>query len=189
MEKAVEMTKYLESGAAFAARHDELEAFIAKDGQELLRRLQGTTIFARSRSARFESKAPTAWCAHSAPELAARGEPCRQGGRRAHRVSGAGRRGASRWDAALNLPPELYSHAVRRRAAEHAAAASFEVSASLRATTGAAVLGKRQAEELAARAAQDFDEFYATRKMTVEKTNDLLVLTFDGKGIPMRREI
>ncbi|MFO0668522.1 MAG: hypothetical protein U0235_02695 [Polyangiaceae bacterium] len=24
--------------------------------------------------------------------------------------------------------------------------------------------------------------------MTVEKTNDLLVLTFDGKGIPMRRE-
>ncbi|MFO0669481.1 MAG: hypothetical protein U0235_07635 [Polyangiaceae bacterium] len=91
-------------------------------------------------------------------------------------------------DAALNLPPELYSHAVRRRAAEHAAAASFEeVSASLRATTGAAV-GKRQAEELAARAAQDFDEFYATRKMTVEKTNDLLVLTFDGKGIPMRRE-
>ncbi|MFO0669482.1 MAG: hypothetical protein U0235_07640 [Polyangiaceae bacterium] len=65
MEKAVEMTKYLESGAAFAARHDELEAFIAKDGQELLRRmLQGHHDLARSRSARFESKAPTAWCAH-----------------------------------------------------------------------------------------------------------------------------
>lgn len=190
MEKAVEMTKYLESGAAFAARHDELEAFIAKDGQELLRRmLQGH---------------------HDLRALAER--PVRVEG--ADRVVRTFRRPSSRpvvslvgkvdvariayqerdvaglhpMDAALNLPPELYSHAVRRRAAEHAAAASFEeVSASLRATTGAAV-GKRQAEELAARAAQDFDEFYATRKMTVEKTNDLLVLTFDGKGIPMRRE-
>lgn len=43
-------------------------------------------------------------------------------------------------DALLNLPPELYSHEVRRRAAEHAACASFEeVAASLTSTTGARI--------------------------------------------------
>ncbi|MFO0671374.1 MAG: hypothetical protein U0235_17375 [Polyangiaceae bacterium] len=66
-------------------------------------------------------------------------------------------------DAALNLPPELYSHAVRRRAAEHAAAASFEeVSHRCARRQEQPLVGKRQAEELAARAAQDFDEFYAS---------------------------
>lgn len=91
-------------------------------------------------------------------------------------------------DALLNLPPELYSHEVRRRAAEHAACASFdEVTASLSVATGTPI-GNRQVEELAARAAQDFDDFYAAREAVVEETSDLLVLTFDGKGIPMLRE-
>jgi len=91
-------------------------------------------------------------------------------------------------DCALNLPPELYSHAVRRRVAEHAASASFdEVTAALHARTGVAV-GKRQVEELAARGAQDFDDFYAAREVAIEATSDLLVLSFDGKGIPMRRQ-
>jgi hypothetical protein len=91
-------------------------------------------------------------------------------------------------DAALNLPPELYSYAVRRLAAEHAAQGSFdETAAALRAQTGEAI-GKRQVEEMAARAAQDFDDFYAAREVAAEETGDLLVLTFDGKGIPMRRQ-
>ena len=91
-------------------------------------------------------------------------------------------------DAALNLPSELYSHEVRRRLAEQAAGASFEeVSATLSATT-AVPIGKRQVEELAARAAQDFDDSYAARETVMEETSVLLVLTFDGKGIPMRRK-
>ena len=49
-------------------------------------------------------------------------------------------------------------------------------------------IGKRQVEELAARAAQYFDDFYVAREAIAEETSDLLVLTFDGKGIPMLRE-
>ena len=49
-------------------------------------------------------------------------------------------------------------------------------------------IGKRQVEQMAARAARDFDDFYALREVTEEDTDDLLVLTFDGKGVPMRHE-
>ncbi|MFO0740239.1 MAG: ISKra4 family transposase [Labilithrix sp.] len=70
---------------------------------------------------------------------------------------------------------------------QRSAYAFEEVAATLSATTGARI-GKRQVEELAARAAQDFDDFYAARELAAEKTTDLLVLTFDGKGVPMRRE-
>jgi hypothetical protein len=57
----------------------------------------------------------------------------------------------------------------------------------IRETTGAAV-PKRQVEELTARAAQDFDAFYATRAATIEDTDDLLVMSFDGKGVAMRHD-
>jgi hypothetical protein len=91
-------------------------------------------------------------------------------------------------DAALNLPEELYSHGVRRRVAVEIAKNSFdETVAHLASTTGAPV-PKRQVEELTVRAAQDFEDFYATRKLAAEKTDDLLILSFDGKGIAMRHE-
>lgn len=94
-------------------------------------------------------------------------------------------------DAALNLPPERYSHSLRRRAAEVAAQTSFdEVCAALERTTGAH-LPKRQAEQLVERAAADFDLFYhhqrAQTAAEVRACGALLVLTTDGKGIPMRR--
>ena len=53
--------------------------------------------------------------------------------------------------------------------------------------TGAHV-PKRQVEELSVRAAQDFDAFYAERTRAAEYTSDLLILSFDGKGIAMRHE-
>jgi hypothetical protein len=91
-------------------------------------------------------------------------------------------------DAALNLPCELYSHVVRCAVAERAACDSYEeVATAISERTGVAI-GKRQVEQMAARAAQDFDDFYALREVAEEATGDLLVLTFDGKGIPMRRE-
>jgi hypothetical protein len=54
-------------------------------------------------------------------------------------------------------------------------------------STGATV-PKRQVEELAARAAQDFDAFYASRGVEPENTQALLVIGVDGKGIAMRHE-
>lgn len=94
-------------------------------------------------------------------------------------------------DAELNLPPERYSHELRRRVAEEAAKTSFdEVVASIDRNTGGDV-PKRQIEELTARAAQDFDAFYQKRHAQAdakEKTGSVLVLSADGKGVVMRTE-
>jgi hypothetical protein len=89
-------------------------------------------------------------------------------------------------DAALNLPPEIDSHGVRRLVAKEAARASFDEVVELVREQSGAKVGKRQIEALAARAAQDFDVFYATRTRPCEATEDLLVLTTDAKGIVMR---
>ena len=67
-------------------------------------------------------------------------------------------------DASLNLPPAQYSHGVERFVAEHAAILSFDdVRHQLLKRTGALV-AKRQVEEIAVRAAVDFDAFYAERR-------------------------
>ena len=89
-------------------------------------------------------------------------------------------------DGKLNLPPDKYSDGLRRRVAEEAAKVSFsETSATIAATTGGAV-GKRQCEEVTVKVASDFEEFYAQRNhQQPAATNDLLVLTSDGKGIVM----
>jgi len=106
--------------------------------------------------------------------------------RRLYQATGA--EGLAPMDAALNLPAEHYSHGVRRFVAEECARASYdEVVEQLAKRTGAHV-PKRQVEELAARAAVDFDAFYAARECAAETTSALLVLSFDGKGVAMRHE-
>jgi hypothetical protein len=110
--------------------------------------------------------------------------------------AGYGKRGETSLhplDAELNLPKDSYSLGVRRRAAEEAAKNSFdEVAQTLKDTTGAPV-PKRQVEELAVRAAQDFDAFYIARHLTpnateAKKTGSVMVITTDGKGVVMRKE-
>ncbi len=50
-------------------------------------------------------------------------------------------------------------------------------------------VGKRQVEELTARAAVDFDGFYATRQPPpAADPGDVLVLSCDGKGVVMRAD-
>jgi hypothetical protein len=94
-------------------------------------------------------------------------------------------------DGVLNLPAERASHGVRRLVAIEAAAGSFEhATAQARERTGLG-LGKRQVEELAVRAAVDFEAFYADRvgeRDEEREENDVLVLSADGKGIVMRSE-
>jgi hypothetical protein len=85
--------------------------------------------------------------------------------------------------ATLNLPADGYSHPVRRRIAEEAARDAFDEACHALEVNGCHV-PKRQAEQLAVQAAQDFDDFYALRtcvSMPPEAT--LLVLTFDAKGV------
>jgi hypothetical protein len=95
-------------------------------------------------------------------------------------------------DGALNVPEERASHGVRRMVAVEAAAGSFEhATGQVRDRTGLG-LGKRQVEELAVRAAVDFDAFYAEWVTAAEETEhdsgEVLVLSADGKGIVMRAE-
>ena len=95
-------------------------------------------------------------------------------------------------DAALNLPAERYSHTLRKKVAVEAARSSFEeVVEAITEHTGAQV-PKRQAEELCQRAAQDFDAFYAQRRGQPREpagaAGSMVVLTTDGKGVPMRTE-
>jgi len=93
-------------------------------------------------------------------------------------------------DANLNLPAELYSLEVRRRMALLASRMSFDAAVSeMSAHTGAPV-PKRQAEELVGRAATDFEAFYAAdeRAMPPESTSELLILSFDGKGVVVRKD-
>ncbi|MCY4632970.1 MAG: ISKra4 family transposase [Acidobacteria bacterium] len=94
-------------------------------------------------------------------------------------------------DASLNLPAERYSLEVRRRVAEAAASRSFdEALFELSRHTGADV-PKRQAEQLVARAAEDFDVFYEDRRAAAGEPvadESVVVLTFDSKGVVLHHE-
>ncbi len=108
---------------------------------------------------------------------------------------GYGQRGTSSLhplDADLNLPPEEYSHGVRRFVAEQVTNVSFDKTVEqIKKNTGAAV-PKRQVEELTVRAATDFDAFYDERKAAsvreARKTGSINVLTADGKGVVVHKE-
>lgn len=86
-------------------------------------------------------------------------------------------------DAVMELPEEKYSYEVRRIVAEEAARASFDEVVELVRKQSGAEVPKRQAEELAIRAARDFDDFYRDRLREPEDNDHLLILSFDGKGI------
>jgi hypothetical protein len=95
-------------------------------------------------------------------------------------------------DAALHLPAERYSHALRKQVALGAARSSFEaVVEAIVEHTGAQV-PKRQAEELCQRAAQAFEAFSTQRRAQPQESptaaGSIVVLTTDGKGVPMRKD-
>jgi hypothetical protein len=91
-------------------------------------------------------------------------------------------------DAVLNLPRERFSHGVRKLVAKEVARASFDEVVEMVQDWCGASIAKRQVEELAVRAAQDFDAFYEQREPAHDPATDLLVLSTDGKGIVMRHE-
>jgi hypothetical protein len=172
----------------------DLESFLDKEGREVLRQLLQAHLERRA-----EAKVVTAVVGADGVERTHH----RPGKRKLETLLGTvevardghGARGEETLfplDEELNLPDEKYSFGVRRRAAEEAAKGSYdEVVAVLEKHTGAAV-AKRQVEELVRRAAQDFDGFYFARRLEWQKSaaeaGEILVLTFDGKGVAMRHE-
>jgi len=90
-------------------------------------------------------------------------------------------------DAELNLPIDQYSDGMRYRLSKEALRGSFDDAIeAIDETTGGHV-PKRQSLNVVRDVAQDFESFYQQKRfIEPEDTSDLLILTFDGKGIVMR---
>ena len=91
-------------------------------------------------------------------------------------------------DAVLNLPVEKHSHGLRQLAAIESSRDSFDGAVDAIQRASGQHLGKRQVEDLAGRAAIDFESFYLQRPAPTGIVGDLLVLQVDGKGIVMRSD-
>lgn len=98
-------------------------------------------------------------------------------------------------DGHLNLPPEKYTHEVRRLVSEDVTRSSYDEALEVLSERTAAKVPKRQGGELARRAAEDFVEFYnegatieADTDVAPEKDSSLLIMTTDGKGLVMRTD-
>jgi hypothetical protein len=189
-EQMGKLVAELQSTKMLSASHSEVESFVREQGRELERLLYQAHLDLREARER-----PVPVRGADDVQRTYRRPSRRPLGTILGRVMVArlayqalGVVGLHPMDAALNLPPELYSHGVCRFVAEHAAMMAFDdVVGELETATGMAV-GKRQVEEMAVRAAVDFEAFYKQRRAAndvLEETKDLLVLTFDGKGIVM----
>ena len=184
---------HLRSPEAQQMTHSDLEGLLEVEGRELLRRLLQAHLDERSPGTVAEPVLGADGRTHTHQRTQPRRlmtifgevEVTRTG------YGGHGLESLHPLDAALNVPPEHYSHGVRHRVAVEAAQTSFDdVVTTITTTTGAHV-PKRQAEQLVVRAAQDFEAFYDTQRgatpTEVQGTSNVLVISVDGKGVPMRK--
>ncbi len=188
------MESYLMSKDARNLTHSELERELEKRGLELMRSLLQAHLDVRGPGEAMGPVEGSDGVAREQERLHERGLETIFGEVQVRRV-GYGAEGVDSLhplDADLNLPPELYSHEVRRRVAEEVAQGSFAATVKqLHNHTGAHV-GRRQVEELTARAAQDFDQFYEEREAdasrAMDRSGSIVVISADQKGVVMRRQ-
>ena len=192
-EQFAQMEAFLMSDEAHRKTHSELERELEQQGRELLRRFYQAHLELRAPGEAAAAVRDSEGQVRQQRRRQQRGLETVFGEVRVERLGygGEGLQSLHPLDADLNLPPELYSHQVRRRAAEEAAEGSFDkVVEALSKTTGAQV-GKRQVEELVGRAAQDFDAFYQERQagaLAPSESGSILAISVDGKGVVLRRE-
>ena len=192
-EQCAHLIAHVRSPEARQMIHSDLEALLEVEGRELLRRLLQAHLDERSPGTVAEPVMGADGRAHTHQRTQTRHlmtifgevEVTRTG------YGGHGTPSLHPLDAALHLPPERSSHGVRHRVAVEAAKHAFDdVVATIATTTGAHV-PKRQAEQLVERAAQDFEAFYETQRCATppeaQRTSSVLVLSVDGKGVPMRK--
>lgn len=192
---AIEHFQYMVASAGsmemLQQEHGDVESWIEKESRELARRLlQGHLERREVEEVRQKDVIAMDGLARTHIRLACKRSLASVFGQVDVKRIGYG--GRNTWslfplDADLNLPPDLYSHGLRKRVAEEASKNSFEDAVlSIGATTGYKI-NKRQVEELVVDIAQDFEDFYEVRSSNEdENTKDLLVLSFDAKGIVMR---
>ncbi len=198
-EQFENLTATLQAAETMGLEHGELEEFLHDEGRKLMQQLFQDHLDLRARTERnvlengpLVGRDGVARTHRRVGRTRALGSIF--GGVTASRAGYEGR-GISRLyplDAELNLPEGKYSHGVRRRVALEAIKNSFDDTIkSLEMTTGVHV-PKRQAEKLVMEAARDFDGFYAGREQNIaDETAEMgavMVLSVDGKGVPMRRD-
>ncbi len=191
-EQYANLERYLVSDEAQGQTHSELERELEKKGMELLRQLYQAHLQLRGPGQAAGPVRGADEVEREQVRLQPRGLETIFGEVEVERL-GYGAPGVQSLhplDAELNLPPELYSHELRRRVAKAAAEGSFEKVVAELSEGGGGQVGKRQAEELASRAARDFDAFYEQRPGGAAATDSgsLLVISVDGKGVVVRPE-
>jgi hypothetical protein len=188
-ESFEQLISLLESAHAASLEHGELERSIESSGTELLRLLYQDHLDLRAwREQRLEEVVGSngvvrryAEADHTRPLCTIFGEVTV--GRLAYRRKGAANLHPA--DGALNLPGELYSHGLRRLAAIEASRGSFEEAGQAIGRSSGGHVPKRQLEQLACRAAVDFEDYYADRQVEPADEKDVVVISADGKGIVM----
>ncbi len=185
------MVGWLSGPDAAGLTHADLEADLDRDGRELLRLLLQDHLDLRARDeVRIADVVDMDGVARTTVETSARTLTTIFGDvtvtRLAYRHRGHANLAPA--DATLNLPAEKHSHGLRRLAAIEASRGSFDDTVAAIERACGQQVGKRQVEALAARAAADFDDFYATRCVPEADLDDVVVLSADGKGIVMRHD-
>ena len=185
-----ELEAWLSGEEAGQLRHADLEEQLQDRGRELLRRMHQDhlDLLAAREQRRADVTGPDGTARTRAEKGHGRAMATVFGqvtvSRIAYRAPGAPN--VHPLDEALNLPAEKQSHGLRKLTAIESARGSFDdAAAAITRATGVS-MGKRQAEELALRAAADVDAFYAGRRPGPAPDEHVLVLTGDGKGIVMR---
>ncbi|HVA75806.1 MAG TPA: hypothetical protein VNF71_14705 [Acidimicrobiales bacterium] len=182
---------FLDGVDAATLTHAELEERIRADGFELLRLLLQDHLDLRAgREERLEEVVGAdgitrayAEDDHQRPLVTIFGEV--RVARLAYRRKGAPNLHPA--DAGLNLPGEVYSHGLRQVAATEAARGSFDEAVAAIDRTTAAKVPKRQVEALTQAAAVDFEAFFDIIDRPAADTDQVVVVSADGKGIVISR--
>ena len=191
-ERFESVVGFLHGSQAAGLTHSELETRLSVDARELIRVLYQDHLDLRTtREVRLPVLTDAAGICRGAVEGGHR-RPLQTvfGAVNVDRLAYRHRGEANLYpaDAALNLPTEVHSHGLRELAAVESARGSFDDARSaLRRATGVEI-GKRQVEQLAGRAAVDFEAYYQQPTRTPADDGDVLALSADGKGIVMRSD-
>jgi hypothetical protein len=187
-ERLDEIIAHLETDEVAQMDHATVEALVGRDGREVLRRLlQGHFELRALREEREPMTGADGEVRHH-QRTCDRGmnsvfgsHPLTRLELRARGVEG----GLRPLDAELNLPPNLYSFGVHRLVAWFSANESFDAVVETLETTIGMLIGKRRVEDMAEHAAVDFDAFYSGTAAEPIAGADLMILSFDGKGVVM----
>jgi len=192
-EQLDHLIKQLLSESYADREHGDIEKYINQDGQELLRRLlQGWLNMKASHEEHKTSiNNVNGKSLNHVRKQTSRKLTSLFGDVTITRISYSQRHHSSVFpmDAELNLANDQYSDGIRHRLAKEVLRGSFDDVIEVIGETTGGFVPKRQSLNLVRDVSQDFEPYYQqNRFIAPEKTDDLLAISLDGKGIVMRPE-